>query len=399
MLKNYVKCYIIFVSIFEVQIFWVRENICTNMENPIYNYKRGKNMGKILLGPSGGTAASMGAFMQYWIQKTGYTGETWLVPEMWRTLVGLTDRELILATREFVDDWDKMGGSPKIPSCKNTNVFKIQQGDSSTKDLSHIVRDFCEGYDGILAVGGGGTTFQSAALNQKQGINSIVALATMDNDICCFDNVLGFETAARNSAASINACSNDAQTMQRPTMVFSMGYECGRLSVEAVKYARRIYGTKVDLLHIPETDVAIEDVAAQIRKKYKGGDFTIVISEGVCKSTGTNDGTHKEFSTSEYAERLMQLSGIKFKVLIPDYNQRSGIPVNADKFLALRFAKKAEELISKGQWNHVIGSNRGEIVVKPFEEVIEVLDKQNSSSHWYATPRMFLDYVNDILIK
>lgn len=356
-------------------------------------------MEKILLGPSGGTAASMGAFMQYWIQKTGYTGETWLVPEMWRTLVGLTDRKLILATRELVDDWDQIGGSPKIPSCKNTNVFKIEQNGLPPQDLSHIVRDFCEGYDGILAVGGGGTTFQSAALNQKQGINSIVALATMDNDICCFDNMLGCETAVQNLAASINACSNDAQTMQRPTMVFAMGYECGRLAVNAVKYARKVYGTKIDSLHIPETDVAIEDVAAQIKDKYKGGDFTIVISEGVCKSTGTNDGTHKEFSTSEYAQKLMELSGIKFKVLTPDYNQRSGIPVNKDKLLALRFAKKAEELISKGQWNQVIGSNRGEIVVKPFEEVIEVLNNQNSSSPWYATPKMFLDDVKDILIK
>lgn len=353
-------------------------------------------MEKILLGPSGGTAASMGAFMKYWVQQSGYTGETWLVPEMWKTMVGLTDRQLVLATRELVEKWHEVGGSPKIPSCKNTNVFKIG---SSEKNMSSVVREFCKGYEGIIAVGGGGTTRQCTRLRDEQGINSIVALATMDNDICCFDDVLGFKTAVENLAISINACVNDAQTMQRPTIVYAMGYESGRLAASAVKYARKTYGTKVDLLHIPETNVAIEDVVAQIKNKYKGGGFTIVISEGVCKSTGTSDGIHKEFSTSEYAEKLMQLSGIKFKVLTPDYNQRSGIPVNGDKMLALKFAEKAGQLVREGKWNHVIGSIDGNVVAKPFEEIIEVLNTQDSSSNWYVTSKMSLSPVEDILIK
>lgn len=355
-------------------------------------------MKKILLGPSGGTAASMGAFLQYWVQRSNYNGETTLVPEMWRTMCGLTGKEPVLATKPLVEGWDKKGGSPYIPSCKDTNVFKIHENGVDV-DKSHIVSDFCKGYDGIVAVGGGGTTYQCEELLKKRGINSIVALATMDNDICVFDDMLGFQTAVENSAVSIDACSNDAQTMQRPTIVFSMGYECGRLAVNAVKHAREHYGTKVDLLHIPETDVAIEDVAAKVKKEYNGGDFTMVISEGVCKSTGTNDGTHKKFSTGEYAKKLMELSGIEFKVITPDYMQRSGAPVNRDKLLAIRFAKKASELVMANKWNYVIGSADGNVIAKPFEEIVEVLRTQNSSSPWYDFPKMSLDSVSDILIK
>ena len=398
-LQNYVKYYIIFASEIVVQIFWVRKSICTNMDNLIYNYERVDIMKKVLLGPSGGTAASMGAFMQYWVQKTNYSGETMLVPEMWRTMAGLTSRQVIPATKSFVEGWDMIGGSPIIPSCKNTNVFKIEQEGGETIDKSGTVYEFCKDYDGIVAVGGGGTTRQCTALKEAHDINSIIALATMDNDIYCFDDMLGFRTAVYNSAASINACSNDAQTMQRPTMVFAMGYDCGRLSVSSVKYARKHFGTKIDLLHIPETNVAIEDVAAKIRKSYNGGDFNIVIGEGVCKSLGTDDGTHKKFSTDEYAKKLMELTGIEFKVLMPDYMQRSGVPVYEDRILAHRFAQMANHLVDDGRWNYVIGSVDGFVIAKPFEEIIEILDEQNSSSPWYATHRMSLDDVEDILIK
>lgn len=356
-------------------------------------------MNKILLCPSGGTAASMGAFMEYFVEKGLDTSDIWFVPESWRTMAGLTDRQVIQANKNIVSDWNRIGGSPIIPSCNNTNVFKIMQEDGSTKDLSGVVRDFAKGYDGIILVGGGGTTCQSEALHRKQGLNFIVPLATMDNDICCFDNVLGFKTAVAHSAASISACCSDAQTMNRPTIVFTMGYECGRLAVNSVKAARFVYGAKVDMLHIPETCISIEDVALKIKRSYKGGAFTIVISEGVCKSAGTSDGMHRHFSTAEYAQKLMDLTGIKFKVLTSDYMQRSGPPVNSDKKLALKFAKEALKLLEAGEWNHVIGSINDEIVSKPFEEVIEVLNNQSASSEWYATLNVSLEEVKDILIK
>lgn len=356
-------------------------------------------MNKILLCPSGGTAASMGAFMEYFVEKGIDSSDICFVPESWRTMAGLTNRQVIPANKNIVNGWDRVGGSPVIPSCNNTNVFKIMQDDGSTKDMSGVVRDFAKGYDGIIPVGGGGTTFQSEALHRKQGLNLIVPLATMDNDICCFDDMLGFKTAVACSAASISACCSDAHTMNRPTIVFTMGYECGRLAVNSVKTARFMYGAKVDMLHIPETAIPIEDVALKIKNSYEGGAFTIVISEGVCKSTGTSDGTHRHFSTAEYAQKLMKLCGIKFKVLTPDYMQRSGPPVRSDRKLASKFSAEALRLVEAGKWNHVIGSINDEVVSKPFEEVIEVLNNQNTSSEWYATPNVSLEEVKDILIK
>ena len=182
-------------------------------------------------------------------------------------------------------------------------------------------------------------------------------------------------------------------------MIFCMGYDCGRLAVNATKHAITKYGAKIDMLHIPETQTSVEDVAAQINAKYKGGAFTIVISEGCCKSSEVTEGTHKSYSTAEYANEIMRLTGIKFKVLIPDYMQRSGNPVEEDIELAKEFSYKTFELIDLGQWNHVIGSRDGEIIAMPFEEVMKVLETQNVSSDWYATSKVSLDDVSDILVK
>jgi len=355
-------------------------------------------MKKYLLGPSGGTAAAMGAFMQHFVQSNWVREQVDLVPEMWRTMAGLTQRKVIPASYYLVEGWENVGGSPLIPSCKNTNVFKIKQG-AETVDMSHKVRDFCNGYEGVVAVGGGGTTFQSEALHCEQGLDFIVALATMDNDILCFDDVLGFETAVQRAGESIAACYNDAMTMQRPTMVFSMGYDCGRLAVNATKHAVFKGGAHIDMLQIPERETSVEEVAAKIKEKYKGGAFTVVISEGCCKpSSGTADGIHKTYSTSEYAQKIMDLTGIKFKVINIDYMQRSGSPVADDILLAKKFAQKAIELIQRKNWNCAIGSINGEVVAKPFEEVIEVLKTQDVSSNWYGTHKISLDKVRDIIV-
>ena len=231
----------------------------------------------------------------------------------------------------------------------------------------------------------------------------MVALATMDNDIICFDDMLGFQTAVQNAGMSIVSAVNDAMTMQRPTLVFSMGYDCGRLTVNATKYAMQSlkklgYG-KIDLLQIPETKTAIEDVVKAIKTRYTGGAFTIVMSEG-CAATlsGTDDGEHKKYKTTDYAKEIINLTGIDFKVLNTDYRQRSGAPVRKDVLLAKRFAAKASELISQDKWNYVIGSFEGKVIARPIDEVSYILNTQKPSLHWFNAKNLCIGEVRDILI-
>ena len=115
---------------------------------------------RYLLGASGGTAASMSAFNKAFIEGVGPEEEVYLVPRMWRTMGGLEDLKLIDAKSCKVKNWDKIGGSPISPSCKDTNLFKYKVAEDTYIDISEKAKDFCKGYKGIIAVGGGGTTFQ-----------------------------------------------------------------------------------------------------------------------------------------------------------------------------------------------------------------------------------------------
>ena len=360
-------------------------------------------MKKIFLGPSGGTAAGMGAFQNYFCSNL-WQYQVFFVPEMWRTMIGLTNRTPIESNAFLLKDWDAIGGSPIIPSCKDTNVFKIEMDDGAIVDLSDRVKEFCDGAEGIVAVGGDGTTFQAQELKEKQDINTNVVLATMDNNIVCFDNVIGFETAVLNSSNSIQACVNDAYTMQRPTIVYSMGYDTGRLSVAAVRRAKKLlkaYDGRINLLQIPETETATEDVAKKILETYSGhGQYIAVIAEGCAKVIeGSDNGKHKTYDTNAYTKKLENLTGIEFKELHTDYIQRSGAPCAKDIELAKKFAFKAADLVRKGKWNYVVGSLNGKVIAKPVEEVSYIQRNEKPSlKEWYDTPFILLDGVKDILV-
>ena len=232
----------------------------------------------------------------------------------------------------------------------------------------------------------------------------------MDNDVPGFDNTLGFPTAVESAGESIIAAVNDAMTMQRPTIIFILGYDCGRLAVNSTKYANQKlegYG-KVDLLQIPERKSSKKSypkaLADEVINRYKGGAFTIVVSEGCCEKKKKNKnkkedkGIHKEYDTDRFVRRLQKLTGLKFKNIKIDYRARSGAPVRKDKELAIQFANKAFELLDAKKWNQVIGSVDGKVVAKPFAEVASDIKKGVKPMEWYEPPFVSLDGVKDILV-
>ena len=331
------------------------------------------------LGCSGGTAAPMAAACKYVVEEFSDAYNIWALPECWRLMTGLTDEKCHMLTPEDVKDWDKIGGSPYLPSCKNTNVFKISTGNNRVTDYSKKVRDFYESmhFHCVLYVGGGGTSMQIAELSKKYPeLHSEVLLATMDNDVSCFDNCLGFKTAVQYNAETIVAGISDAYTMQRPTLVFTMGYDTGKVALEAALRAQEKTG-KVNFVYLPESGRNADEFARYLKDNFKGkGTFVGVCSEGVCCSTGGADGIHKKFDISSFCKEVEEKSGIPFKVLQGDYRQRSGLPVAEDLELAKKYVKRAFELVSDGCWNQVIGgSNAGTL---PCEFVGAVINQQDS---------------------
>ena len=340
---------------------------------------------KFLMGVSGGTAAPMGATIKYFIERTWIDDEVYLIPSMWKAMATNAPKPVLCQSSD-VQMWDQIGGSPYCPSCKNTNVFDI-----NGIDMSSEVRDYCSGFDGVIAIGGGGTTMQSFELSETVGMKFIVPIATMDNDLPCFDNTLGFATAVDNMANSICSASWDAYTMDRHCVIFSMGYHCGRVAACATKLAVQ-RGALVDLLQIPEYSSSVKDVAKYV---IKNNSKLIVVSEGCCVSQNVAKGVHQTYDTNKYVRSLKRLTGFEWKSIVADYRQRSDVPVSADKRLANDFAQRAYHLASRGIWNQVIGSCNGEVINLPLSEVANALTSSEPVD-WFKT--IDLSDIKDILM-
>ena len=341
-----------------------------------------KNIG---LGPSGGTASSMAAACKFIVEEFSDEYNVWALPECWRLLAGISDGKCHLLTPEEVKDWDKIGGSPFIPSCKDTNVFKIPNGANRFVDLSHKVKEFYDkmNFHCVLYVGGGGTTLQISRLSMLYPqLHSEVLLATMDNDVCCFENSLGFDTAVKNNVDTIIAGISDAYTMQRPTMIFTMGYDTGIVAYEAGLRAQELTG-KVNFIYLPESQMDINMFSKYLKENYYGaGTFVGVCSEGVCRSIGGADGIHKKFEISEFCAEVTKKSGISFKALQGDYRQRSGVPTKFDVELARKYAKRAHELVLTEQWNQVIGGDDANYL--PFNFVKDTILSNNTRPYLHS---------------
>ena len=82
------------------------------------------------------------------------------------------------------------------------------------------------GLDGIIAIGGDGT-FRGAAALSKYGINVICIPATIDNDICCTNYSIGFDTAANTAIECIDKLRDTMQSHERCSVVEGMGRNAG----------------------------------------------------------------------------------------------------------------------------------------------------------------------------
>ena len=86
------------------------------------------------------------------------------------------------------------------------------------------------GLDGIVAIGGDGT-FRGAAALSSYGINVICIPATIDNDICCTNYSIGFDTAANTAIECIDKLRDTMQSHERCSIVEVMGRNAGYLAM------------------------------------------------------------------------------------------------------------------------------------------------------------------------
>lgn len=201
------------------------------------------------------------------------------------------------------------------------------------------------GLEGIIAIGGDGT-FRGAQALSKYGINVICIPATIDNDICCTNYCIGFDTAANTAIECIDKLRDTMQSHERCSVVEVMGRNAGFLAM----YVGLAVGATAVL--VPEDPIDFErDVIEKIRQARLNGftHYMIVVAEGAG-------------SAAEIAKMIKETIDLDPRVTVLGHIQRGGCPTGRDRVNATKMGFLAVELLLEGKTNRIVCTNEGSYV-------------------------------------
>ena len=282
---------------------------------------------------SGGDAPGMNAAVRAVVRTALYHGiECYGIR---RGYNGLISGDIIKLDEKSVSRTINRGGT--ILYTARSKEFMTEEGQQRAVSTCKFL-----GLDGIVAIGGDGT-FRGARALSHHGINVVAIPATIDNDICCTNYSIGFDTAANTAIDCIDRLRDTMQSHERCSVVEVMGRNAGYLAM----YVGLAVGATAVL--VPEKHIDIEkDVIEKIRKARLKGftHYMIVVAEGAG-------------SAADIAAKLKEAIGLDPRVTVLGHIQRGGSPTARDRVNATKMGYLAVELLLEGKTNRVVCTNEG----------------------------------------
>ena len=248
---------------------------------------------------------------------------------------GLITGDIIRLDEKNVSHIINRGGT--ILYTARSKEFMTQEGQQRAASTCKFL-----GLDGIVAIGGDGT-FRGAAALSKYGINVICIPATIDNDICCTNYSIGFDTAANTAIECIDKLRDTMQSHERCSVVEVMGRNAGYLAM----YVGLAVGATAVL--VPEKTFDFEkDVIEKIRQARINGftHYMIVVAEGAG-------------SAADIAARIKSSIDLDPRVTVLGHIQRGGCPTGRDRVNSTKMGYLAVEMLKAGKTNRIICTNGG----------------------------------------
>ena len=211
------------------------------------------------------------------------------------------------------------------------------------------------GLDGIVAIGGDGT-FRGASALSQYGINVICIPATIDNDICCTNYSIGFDTAANTAVECIDKLRDTMQSHERCSVVEVMGRNAGYLAM----YVGLAIGATAVL--VPEKPIDFErDVIEKIRRARFNGftHYMIVVAEGAG-------------SAADIAKKIKDTIDLDPRVTVLGHIQRGGVPTGRDRVNATKMGYLAVELLLAGKNNRIVCTHEGGFTDVDIDEALSM---------------------------
>ena len=301
-------------------------------------------MKKIAVLTSGGDAPGMNAAVRAVVRAGLYKGMG--VYGVYRGYNGLINGDLEEMSLRSVSDIIHRGGT--VLYTARSPEFRTEEG------VQKAVKTCREhGIEGVVVIGGDGS-FRGAQDLSRHGISCIGIPGTIDNDIACCEQTIGYDTAMNTAMELVDKLRDTSQSHDRCSVVEVMGRHAGYIALNV--------GIAVGATSILVTEIPYDfekDVMDRIRATAATGKkhFIIVVAEGVGHVT-------------ELAEKIEKTSGIESRATILGHVQRGGSPTLRDRVLASRMGYEAVQLLEAGKSNRVVAIQSDRIVDFDIEEAL-----------------------------
>lgn len=220
--------------------------------------------------------------------------------------------------------------------------------------------------DGLIVLGGDGT-FRGARDLVHAGVPTVAIPATIDNDIACTDQAIGFDTAVNTVVSAINKIRDTATSHERIIVVEVMGRNAGHIALHA-----GLAGGAESIL-IPELRTDLDEVCARIAFTFRVGKAhsIVVVAEGV-GGNFTAGCDHRDSAAVSVGNYIREKTGLETRITILGHLQRGGGPSALDQIVASRLGHAAVSLLEAGQGGQVVGIVKGEVRTFAIDEALRM---------------------------
>jgi 6-phosphofructokinase 1 len=204
------------------------------------------------------------------------------------------------------------------------------------------------GIDGVITIGGSGTSRGAHALASEWGIPTINCPSTIDNDVSGTDSTIGFYTAVTTALEAIDRIRDTATAYDRVFVVEVMGRDAGHLALSTG------IGAGAEYILIPEIPYSIAEISKEILAGKDRGkkSMIVVLAEGAGKA-------------EQIAASITKRTGFETRYLVIGHLQRGGAPEAFDRILASRLGHYAVMVLKSGESDKMVGIEKNELVVHP----------------------------------
>lgn len=200
--------------------------------------------------------------------------------------------------------------------------------------------------EGLICIGGDGSFRGAQALWAEQKIPIIGIAGTIDNDVNCTEDTIGFDTAVNTAMEAIDRIRDTADSHDRIFIVEVMGRDSGWIASHV-----GIAGGAEEIL-TADNVIPVDKIVENLRNsRARGKTSSIIIT-----AEGQKPGRAYDLS-----EAIRKKSGLDAKVCILGHQQRGGSPTAHDRILASRLAHAAVESLLAGKVNLMIGIQSGKL--------------------------------------